>query len=49
MCFEDVILFDSFIKFLSELGEFSYLFFYGEGNDYELLIVNVGVVFGMYW
>ena len=41
-CFEDAISPDSFIKVLRESGEFSNLLPYGEGNDYELLIANVG-------
>ncbi len=41
-CFEDAISPDSFIKVLLESGEFSNLLPYGEGNDYELLIANVG-------
>ncbi len=48
LCFEDAISPDSFIKLLSESGEFSHLFPYGEGNDYELLIANVGAAPGMH-
>ncbi|WP_334021172.1 hypothetical protein [Alteromonas sp. S015] len=45
-CFEDAISPDRFIKILSESGEFSHLLPYGEGNDYELLIANVGAMPG---
>ena len=42
LCLEDAISPESFIKELSESGEFNNLLPYGEGNDYELLIANVG-------
>lgn len=46
LCSEDAISPDSFIKELSESGEFNNLLPYGEGNDYELLIANVGAAPG---
>ncbi|WP_159577648.1 hypothetical protein [Alteromonas sp. KUL106] len=46
LCSEDAISPDRFIKVLSESGEFSNLRPYGEGNDYELLIANVGAAPG---
>ena len=42
LCFEDAISPESFITVLNESGEFDNLLPYGEGNDYELLIANVG-------
>lgn len=46
LCLEDAISPESFIEELSKSGEFSNLLPYGEGNDYELLIANVGVAPG---
>lgn len=46
LCQEDAISSESFIKELSESGKFSNLLPYAEGNDYELLIANVGAAPG---
>lgn len=43
LCQEDAISPENFIKELIESGKFDNLLPYTEGNDYELLIANVGV------
>ena len=42
LCQEDAVSPENFIKELSEAGKFNNLLSYAEGNDYELLIANVG-------
>lgn len=48
LCLEDAISPESFIKELSDSGEFNNLLPYAEGNDYELLIANVGAAPGVH-
>lgn len=48
LCQEDAITPESFIKELNESGKFNNLLSYAEGNDYELLIANLGAAPGVH-
>lgn len=48
LCQEDAISPENFIKELSETRKFDNLLPYAEGNDYELLIANVGAAPGVH-